>query len=703
MKGTVMRIRVSSWFAATLVVTFAATLEAVAQQTQPANVVRIQYERFAHNGGRPFGDAGPYERIVGSFFVEADPAHPGYREIVDIDKAPRNAAGRVEYEAQFILLRPVDPTRANGTLLGLVPNRGNPSLQSQLLRRGFTILNVAWQGDVLPTWAPGRPTGNRLLMKVPIATDDGEPITGRVRVNYLSESPNVHSIPLGDGPHSYQAHDGYEAISSDNGHAVLTMRERYWDERIPIPNSDWMFAYCPQGNKWGASPATVVPSTMHLCLRAGFRIGWIYELIYEAKNPKILGLGLASTRDAVSFLRFSAADADGTPNPLFVNGRSMVERVIIGGSSQTGRYTREFLHMGFHADAEGRVIAEGIWPNVTAGRLPLNLRFAAPSQGFLAHHEEDFPSYEFPIAYTVMKDPFSNRVDGVLKRCQEQNNCPKIIHTVSGSEYWNERVSLLTTDAHGSQDLPLPDNVRFYLFSSTAHNRPGNVPSIEVTDRGRPMHKELTNLVGFGEHTRALLVALHEWIRDDREPPPSMYPRISDGTLVPPDQESTGFPDIPGVTYIPRMNGYRVYDYGPEYHTRGIISNHPPKIVPGQEYTLLVPRVDEDGIDVAGVRPVAMMVPLGTYTGWNLRTADIAGENELWRLRGSFIPFARTRAERLAAGDPRLSLEERYGNHEGYVTRVRSAADELVSRRLMLPEDAAAIIAEAEKSDVLVR
>ncbi|MBI4540840.1 MAG: hypothetical protein HY704_15160 [Gemmatimonadetes bacterium] len=704
MKGAIMKGLALPFLGAVLTGVVSLGSETMAQQVPQANVVRIEYNRYPYEKGRSFGEAGPYERIVGTVSVEADPNHPAYREIVDIDKAPRNASGRVEYEAQFLLLRPVDPGKANGTLLSLVPNRGNlAGIEPGFLRRGFMILNVAWSGDVLPVWSPAEPESGRLLMKVPIATNSGQPLTGRVRVNYTAEGPFVYTLQLGDGPHSYLSHDGYEAVSTDNRGAVLTVRERYWDERVAIPNSDWMFAYCPFGTKWGPSKPTVVPSPMHLCVPAGLKPGWVYELIYEAKNPRVMGLGLASTRDAVSFFRFTAADADGTPNPLFVNGRPMTQRAIVGGSSQTGRYVREFLYMGFHVDAQGRLLAEGLWPNVTAGRIPLNLRFASPSQGFLQQLEEDFPSYEFPVAYQVMEDPFSGRVDGVLKRCQQMNNCPKIIHTVSGSEYWNERVSLVTTDPLGTKDLSFPENIRFYLFSSTAHNRPGPQPRIEVTHGLAPLHKELTNVVSFEPHTRALLVALDEWIRNGREPPPSMYPRISDGTLVGPDQESTGFPRIPGVEYPRRMNEYQVFDYGPEFRSKGIITNHPPKMLAGKKYGTLVPKVDADGIDSAGVRPLAMMVPVGTYTGWSLRSEHAGAENELWRLRGSFIPFAESKAERMARGDPRLSLEERYGSHEGYVARVRAAAGELVAKRLLLQEDADRIVDEAMKSDVLRR
>ncbi len=673
----------------------------------PNHKVEVTYEVYPYANGESFGAAGPYERLVGTLAVEIDPSHPRNREIVDIDRAPLNALGRVEYQAQFVVLRPVDPSKANGTLFSWVPNRGRlgaRALAPGLLRRGFIVSHIAWQGDILPG-------GNRLLMKVPVATNDGQPITGRVRMNYILDQPSMFTVPLGHGPHlglnptspieSYSAHDGYEVVSTDNIGAVLTVRERYWDERIPISNSDWMFAYCPLGVRWGSSKAVVVPSPMHLCVPAGFRTGWIYELIYEAQNPKVMGLGLASTRDALSFFRFYEFDSNGTPNPLFVDGKPTIERVLIGGASQTGRYVRQLLYMGFHVDVNGRSLVDGLWAHVAAGRNPLNMRFAAPGRGYIMHYEEDFPSYDFPIAYNVMKDPFSDRVDGVLARCEQMSNCPKIIHTVSSHEYWNGRASLVTTDPFGATDLTLPDNVRHYTFAGTQHG--GSPYATMGLGHGlAPLHKELTNPAPLDDITRALLAALDEWVRYGTEPPPSMYPRIDDGTLVTPDQEATGFPRISGVTYMPRMNELPLFDYGPRFLTEGVITNHPPRIVPGKAWRPLVPKVDVDGNDVAGVKSVTLMVPLGTYTAWNLRSEHAGAENESYILRGSFIPFARTKAERVESGDPRLSLAERYGNHEGYVTQVHAATAELVAKRLLLQEDADSIIDGAMKSDILL-
>lgn len=648
-----------------------------------AEITRLTYERAPYEEGRSFGDVGPYEVISGTLFGEVDPNDPHNRDIVDIDKAPRNARGKVEYEAEFIVLRPRDGSKANGALIHTVPNRGNVRFPGPFrFEQGYTMSWVAWQGDILP--------GNdRVLMSVPIATDGGETITGTVTSEHILEEDGATSVSLGNGPYTGDSHDGYEAVSLDTSTASLTMREFQWQERVPVHADSWQFANCPDGVR-DHEPE---PSAMHLCIPEGFRQGWIYELVYEAKNPRVMGLGMASTRDALSLFRY-AREAGETANPLFDDGKPILDRVIITGASQTGRYCRQFLYAGFHVDEQDRVVIEGLWPYITAARLPINLRFAAPGRAFLQHEEWALPSYEFPIAYNVMKDEFSDRVDGVLARCERSGTCPKIVHTVSASEYWQERASLDTTDALGQKDLEMPDNVRFYLMSSTQHG-----PAREASRN--PLAKHLTNPAPYSDTMRALLVALDDWIQGGEPPPDSRHPRLSDGTLVTPDRASTGFPEIPGVGYPRDMNVLPVFDYGPEFLDKGILSHHPPKTVEGKNWRPLVPKVDADGNDIAGARSVTIMAPIGTHTGWNIRTPEAGAEGELYRLEGSFIPFARTQREREEASDPRLSLEERYQNHAGYVRAVREAASELVASRLLLKEDADRLVHEAELSSVL--
>ena len=666
-------------------VRLAITLSVPLLAASPAasEITKIEYERAAYENGKRFGTIGAYEIISGRLFGELDPHDEHNSIIVDLDKAPTNARGLVEYVAEFIVLRPQDPAAANGTLIHTVPNRGNVRFPGTFrFEQGYTMSWVAWQGDILPG-------NNRLLMEVPVATDRGKPITGMVRIEQIPETSGIKSVDLGNGPYTGDSHAGYEAASLDTSAATLTMREYQRAERVPVRADSWMFAKCP--DYVPGRPDTATPNAGHLCLPEGFQRGFIYELIYEAKNPRVMGVGLASTRDALSFFRFGGEPDD---NPLAGDDGPIVERVIMTGASQTGRYCRQFLHLGFHVDESDRVVVEGLWPHITAARLPINMRFAAPGRAFLQHEEHSFPSYEFPIAYNVMKDEFSDRVDGVLRRCGETKTCPKVVHTVSASEYWQERASLDTTDALGTRDLVLPDNVRYYLLASTQHG-----PAREAIRH--PRAEQLTNPNPNANNMRALLGALDRWIQGGAPPPDSRYPRVDDGTLVLPDRKSTGFPEIPGVSYPRDMNDLSRYDYGPKFLSDGIITNHPPKVLPGKTWRPLVPKVDADGNDVAGIRSVTLRAPLGTYTGWNLRTKEAGAEGEMYRLDGSFIPFARTKAERTKTGDPRLSLEERYVDHGGYVRAVKAAAEELVAEEFLLPADAERLVRAAEASDVL--
>ncbi len=646
-------------------------------------VVRLTYERKPYEGGRIYGNVGAYELIKGRLYGALDPNDSHNTVIVDLDKAPRNSSGRVEYEAEFIVLRPVDGTKANGTLIHTVPNRGNVRFPGAFrFEQGYTMSWVAWQGDILP--------GNgRVLMTVPTATNNGEPITGRVITEHILEQDGLTTVSLGNGPYTGDSHDGYEAVSLDPSDATLTMREYQWQERVPVRSDSWMFGNCPDYQPG----QNIESSSMHLCVPEGFRRGWIYELVYEAKNPRVMGIGLASTRDALSFFRFNSSVSD-TTNPLFDGDESIVTRVIMTGASQTGRYCRQFLYTGFHQDEKDRVVVEGLWPHITAARLPVNLRFAAPGRAFLQHEEHRFPSYEFPIAYNVMEDVFSDRVDGVLRHCGQTKTCPKVVHTVSASEYWQERASLNTTDASAETDLVLPENVRFYLIASTQHGPAQNAIR-------HPLAKHMTNPAPHAETMRALLVALDDWIQDGSLPPDSQYPRLDDGTLVMPDRTTTQFPRIPNVAYPRDMNDLDLLDYGPRFLQEGIITNFPPKIVQGKTWRPLVPKVDSDGNDIAGIRSVTLMAPIGTYTGWNIRTAEAGAEGEMYRLDGSFVPFTKTKMQRLESGDSRLSLEERYGDHAGYVQAVKKASSKLVGMRLLLNVDAERIVRAAETSDVL--
>ncbi|HEU4344697.1 MAG TPA: alpha/beta hydrolase domain-containing protein, partial [Candidatus Binatia bacterium] len=457
------------------------------------------------------------------------------------------------------------------------------------------------------------------------------------------------------------------------------------------------------------------PTTTDLYLRAGFKPGHIYEFIYVAKSPLVLGLGFAAVRDFVSFLRYEKKDSNGQLNPLglpkpvvplsrsrFENsplylppsrgqnkrgGRAFTDiRHAYGwGRSQSARFLRDFVYYGFNEDESRRQVFDAIAPHVAGGgRMFLNYEFARPVTSSQQHTNQLEPEL-FPFAYNVLKDPQTGRRDAILKRPKTD---PYVFHTQTSTEYWQKRGCLAHTDGKG-RDVTPPEKVRIYVIASAQHNSPfGSEPEKEGT-------QQLTNPLPAGDVLRALMVALDLWVTQGIPPPPSQFPTVRDGTLVPPDQRSTGFPKIPGVRHTGLYNRQLFLDYGPKIN-RGRMDLHPPALTRKGEYTILVPKVDSDGNDVAGIRLPQIQVPIGTYAGWNLQSPGLA-EDELSGLLGSFIPFAKTKLERQKAGDPRLSIEERYQDHEDYVRQISRAARTLVDQRFLLPEDAERIIAEAKK------
>jgi len=681
----------------------------------------VQSPTFA---GTSFGNTGQYEKIVGRAFGEVDPDHRLNGVITDIQLAPRNVRGNVEYQTSFFLFKPIDMSRGNGNIFYNVVNRGNkdglttfnrattggnnPGAAASdagdglLMRQGYPIVWSGWQPDVLPG-------NNRMTMTVPVATNpDGSPIIGKLRTEYVVTAP-TSTQDLGDGIFTAGTHASYETVSVDNAGATLTRRVREADPREPISNADWKFADC------SVTPFPGVPHTRKICLKGGFDTDHIYELIYTAKNPTVLGLGFAATRDLISFFRRATHDDFGTANPLAMPALEKktergIRHAIIMGSSQGGRYVRTLIHLGFNEDEDGRIVFEGAFAHKGPARIPLNIRFGAPGRGISQHDDHLFPASESPFTYSPIQDPIAERTDGILERCHHTSTCPKVVHIVSSLEYWLGRQSLDHTDALGRHDVGLPDSVRLYLMSSTQHSpapvpAPGTLPSPGIC-------RWPANPAPQAETLRAVWVALDQWVNQGVKPPPSQVPTLRHRTLVPPDPATFGFPNIPATNYVTatapvNFNGLHnpltLADYGPEFNAReesGNITNNPPLLVGGSDYAVHVPEVDADGNDVDGVRSTTIQVPIGTYTGWNRRAPGFSAD-ELCSVTGLFIPFARTADQRFAAGDPRLSLEERYGTHEMYVKAVQVAADRLAAEGLLLPEDATRLVAEADASDVL--
>ena len=694
-----------------LVAVAAGMLCALLAQPADARVVRIVVERTTpYAGGKAFGDAGPFERLDGTVHMEVDPHDPRNAVIVNLDRAPRNARGLVEFSAPFFIIKPVDLARGNRKLLYGVNNRGNaielgfqtfPRLPAGagpeagdglLFRLGYSFVDAGWAGDVTTT-------ETRLGANLPVAVQaDGSPIVSRIRIEYPSD-PTRRPLtdPEGDGLDGYtlplKGNDrfvSYETADTDTAHSTLTVRDAIDGQRRPVPSDQWAFGACPTGR------ASLSPSTTDLCLFDGFHPDKVYELIYPAKNPWVMGLGYAVTRDLASFLRYEAVDDAGNRNPLAANASAVgIGRAYGLGISSTGMYMRDHLYLGFNADEAGRRVFDAVRIHIPGShRLFANVEFADPNIYSRQDRTSDFTSRSYPpLTYAVTTDPVTNIRDGILKRPATD---PLVFHVDTSNEFWQMKASLNVHDGHGNA-VPVPDNVRLYLIASHPHGGGPGVGAVP-TDRGACEYVANT-YSSAAPLMRALLVALDAWADKGIEPPESNYPDVRRGTLATVDEVARTFPGIPGVTFPTTVAGLDVLEFGPTFGSHGGRQTVLPP-TRGASYQVLVPTTDRDGHDIAGIRTVDIAVPVGTSTGWNLYPAGPRGR-DLCALTGSFFSFARTRDERLASGDPRLSLEERYGDHAGFVAAVRRAAEDSVGRRILLQEDADVIIRMAEDSDIL--
>lgn len=653
-------------------------LAALAAAQLEAKVVRVEAgppQPVANAEGLP-----AYEQISGIYYGELDPRDPANRIITDLDKAPRNKAGRVEYSATFSVLRPVDPAKGNGVLFYDVPNRGILlPLAAEL--DGQVRVSSGWQGDIAPA------KGLHYAV-VPVARNrDGSAITGPVLARLINIPANARSTPIVGG--LARPTPLAEPASLDTVQARLVIqRSGKPDETVAA--SDWAFADC----RTSAFPGT--PNPAQLCLKAPFEADAAYVLTYRGKDPKVLGIGFAATRDLVSFLRGGRPDALGNANPA----GSAIRWSVAASSSQSGNFLRSFIHLGFNADEAKAQVFDGINANVAARQLVLNLRFGQPG-GAAALYEL---GSEGALWWASYDDKARKRgKSSLLDRCTKAKNCPKVIETFGSAEFWALRASpgLVGTDAR--VDVPLPANVRRYYFPSVSHG--GSLGTVGFASKGEPAPQGCTmpgNPAPTGPGMRVALRALVDWVRGGKEPPASRYPTLAAGDLVAPSAAAMGWPAIPGAP-LPdgKLNPLYDYDFGKTFVARdvsGAAERQPPLVL--GTLPQLVPRVNGDGNETAGVPSIQLMVPTGTHTGWNVLARGY-GAGGSCGLSGGFIPFARTRAERLARGDPRPSLQERYGSHSGFVTKVLEAIAQQQKEGWLLPEDAAKIYEQADASDIL--
>ena len=660
----------------------------------PARITRVVIERRESPAyrGQAFGEAGPYEWLRGRAYGELDPKAPLNAIITDLEFAPRNVRGMVEYSATFTLAKPVDVSKASGVLVYDVANRGRIALAlsstdvgalADLFKRGHVVLSSGWQGDVAPREAIESIT-------VPVAKNlDGSSITGPVLVRFsdMPRGTNTLAMMRGLGNNFPSP----EPVTLETAKATLTRRASEGSAVVPIRSADWAFADCSK------APFPGTPDPARICLKGGFDPAFLYELSYTAKDPQVLGIGFAATRDLNAFFRYAGHDdANGQAfaNPV----ASKIAFAIARGNSQSGNFLRSFIHLGFNQDESGNIVWDGINPNIAVRQLAMNFRFASPGGGAELYEAGS----DGVVWWSDYKDEARRRPEGgLLDRCRATGTCPKVFETFGSFEFWGLRGSPDLVGTSADRDIPLPANVRRYFFPGVTHGggRGGFSPAAPAP----PGACELpANPNPSSDTMRALTVALVDWVTKGTAPPPSQYPRLDRGELSQPAQAAMGFPMIPGMP-LPDgiINPLYDYDFGPTFQyadLRGVIAMQPPVI--RQVFPSLVPRVDADGNETAGVASVQHQAPLGTYLGWNV-TAQGYFKGRLCGLNGAFVPFAATKAERIAASDPRPSLEERYANHDGYVAAVKRAAERNVRDRFLLPEDATRLVAEAEASAVL--
>jgi len=693
-----------------------AVAAAVAAPLAEARITRIAIDPALSQSptfeGRSFGGVGAYEKLRGKAYGEVDPRDPHNAVITDIELATPNARGMVEYSMDIYILKPVSLRQGNGKLFMEVNNRGgklfgafngsgggnNPTTAADagdafLMNQGYSM---AWNG-----WDPSAPPGaDRLTINVgaPLKRSDGSDITGPSYEYIVFDNATTTSSAL-----------AYPAATLDKSAATLTVRDHLMQAATTIPADGWNYNATGTAISLNGAP---------------FKQSAIYEFTYLAKDPVVAGLGLAATRDFIAFLKHAVADDDGNPNPLAGHARTAYTFAV----SQPARYLNEFQTLGFNADERGRRAIDGILNWIGAGTgVAINYRFSQTARTERNRQNHRYPEGPFPFAYPKLKDHLTGQVGGRGVACSgkghdgrdhnddddrgegKDNYCPKALEVNSANEYWVKTGSLLHTDTRG-HDLADPNNVRFYLLSSVEHTVAGS----NATPPGGPGNscQQIRNTTDPNPALRALFIALDRWVVHGVKPPKSEVPDrhtgvrsipVGNGVGVVP-QAALGWPNIPGVAYSGLITVRHLFDFGPRFRD-GIMDTNPPDFS-GPVYPSFVSKVDRDGNEIAGIRLPPVEAPIATTSGWGLRSAAFGGgpaggNMDGCEASGQWIAFKTTKAERQAAGDPRQSLEERYGSHDGYVKAVAKAARDLQKRRLLLEQDVQRYIDAAQASTVL--
>jgi len=643
-----------------------------------ARVVRVEIAtRSDIEDGKEFGSSGAYERITGRVYFSLPVGNIHNAGIFDLKYAENLKDGEVECSSDFMAVRPRDAHKGNGSMLLEVPNRGHSGIiaivdggdrnvandagDAWLLREGFTIVSLGWQWD-----AQGQ---DALRFFAPVAKENGKSITGLLRGDLMLSKP-MPEIPLG---HLMQGNIGgseYPVSDPADSRNQLTVRDSRNSLRNVIPRSEWQFALTVNGK--------LLPDNRSIHLNGGFQPGKIYEYVYVVADPVVAGMGFAAIRDFASYAKHA-------PDAI-----APAQRVLAEGISQDGRFLRDFLYQGFNADEQGHIALDGVLAHVAgAGRGSFNYRFAQPSRDAQPTSSVFFPTDMFPFTDLPEQDPISGETGGLLNRAIADRVVPRIFFSNTSYEYWGRTAALIHTSANGKRDVPISPNVRIYHFTGLQHF---SGPFPPAKGSGDLFGQSPQSPLPVKYFWRAMIANMDAWVRSDTLPPPSSFPKISDGTLVP--LQAYALPSIPGVNRPHEATEAWRLDYGPHWQA-GILSINPPRL--GRPFPVLVPQVDSDGNERDGVRLPEITVPLATITGWNLRDPSIGAPDQRVAFEASYLPFPRTAAERQKTNDPRPSIAERYASRDEYLSRYRSSVDDLVKQHWILAEDRDAMITRGQK------